>query len=163
MYVNGWRFAARTRFDLVPSALLVNGPGELAPDRFVGGANASIRFDANRGLVLGDGASAFLTDVTFADFSLEVDVVGAAPSVILRPESAREYAVGGGECAFGQSAQRSLFVVRRGSTVRVGVDGGELRTCPMEIDRAARVSVGLRGAASGVVDSGARNLRVTRL
>lgn len=163
MYVNGFRFASRTRFDAVPSALLVNGPGDFAPDRFAGGANSSLRFDRDRGLLLGPGASAFLTDVTFADFALEMDVTAVGPSVILRPENGRDYAVGGGECAFGQGATRTLSVVRRGSTVRVGVDGGEARTCPTLLDPSARVSVGLRGASGGGAESGARNLRMTRL
>lgn len=159
MYVWGYRFASRTPFDTVPSPLLVNGTSELAPDRYVG-LSSAIRFEPERGLVLGAGASAFLTDVTFADFSVELDVTGEPPAVILRPENGREYAVGGGECAFGQSAQRSLHVVRRGGTVRVSVDGGEARACPQEISASARVSLGLRG---GSRESSAKNLRVTRL
>jgi hypothetical protein len=160
MFVSGYRFASRTRFDPVPSPLLVNGPNDFAPDRFAGAPGSSLRFDSERGLLLGPGASAFLTDVTFADFSLEVDVTATAPAVILRPENGREYAIGGRECAFGQAARRSLGVLRRGSAIRVSEDGGDARSCPVELPGGARVSLGLRG---GAAESGARNLRVTRL
>ena len=70
------------------------------PDRLAGLPGSSITFDASRGLVLGTGASAFLTDVTFANFELQVDVTAAAPTIVIRPEHGAELEVGGLSCAF---------------------------------------------------------------
>ncbi len=161
MYVTGFRFATRTRFAAVPKPLLVDGPGQLAPDRLAGIAGSSIRFDRDQGLVMGPGASAFLTDVSFADFDLDVDVTAAAPSIVLRDESGRELEVGGASCAFAQGAQRHVAVRRSGRSVVVRADEGEERTCPTELEPGARVAIGVRGSqATGL--SGARNLIVTR-
>src|SRR5690606_3109529 len=84
MRVTGFRFATRTRFGAVPKPLLVTGPEQLAPDRLAGFPGSSIRFEAERGLLLGPGSSAFLTDVDFADFELTLEVTAGAPSVVLR-------------------------------------------------------------------------------
>jgi|GEM_PF-948696 len=161
MNVTGFRFATRTRFGAVPKPLLVSGTDQLAPDRLAGTAGNSIAFDPARGLVLGTGASAFLTDVTFADFELELDVTAAAPTIVLRPERGAELEVGGVSCAFAQNANQTLDVKRRGRRVTVRVDGGPERTCPTELEPGARVSLGLRGSHGAGVSAG-RNLRVTR-
>lgn len=161
MSVTGFRFAARTRFDAVPKPLLVTGPEQLAPDRLAGFPGTSLRFEPERGLILGPGASAFLTDVTLADFELEVDVTAAAPSVVLRLESGTELEVGGEGCAFAQAATNHLVVKRRGRRVDVRVDDAPFRRCPTDLEADGRVSVGLRGI-QGVGMSGARNLLVTR-
>lgn len=161
MNVTGFRFATRSRFGAVPKPLLVSGTDQLAPDRLAGIAGSSISFEPSRGLVLGTGASAFLTDVTFADFELQVDVTAAAPMIVLRPERGPELEVGGASCAFAQAANQTLEVKRRGRRVTVRVDGAPDRACPVELEAGVRVSLGLRGAqGSGV--SAARNLRVTR-
>lgn len=161
MFVRGFRFATRTRFAGVPKPLLADGPGQLAPDRLAGLPGSSIRWSQDRGLELGPGASAFLTDVTFADFRVEVDVTSSAPVVVLRQEDGRELDVGGAACAAAQAAARKLVVERTGRRVDVWVDEAARRTCPTELDAAdVRVSIGLRGG-QGVI-SGARNLRVTR-
>ena len=159
--VTGFRFATRTRYGAVPKPLLVNGTDQLAPDRLAGTPGSSIHFDPPRGLVLGTGASAYLTDVTFADFELAVDITAAAPSIVLRPELGAELEVGGVACAFGQAAKQSLDIKRRGRRVTVSVDGAPDRACPVELEPNVRVSLGLRGA-QGVGVSAARNLRVTR-
>jgi hypothetical protein len=157
----GFRFATRTRFAAVPKPLLLAGPEQLAPDRLAGFPGSSIQFEAERGLVLGPGASAFLTDVTFADFELDVDVTASAATIVLRQENGKELEVGGAGCAFAQAARNHLGVKRRGRRVLVTVDDFAERTCPMEIDPNTRVALGLRGS-QGVGASGARNLRVTR-
>ncbi|MBX3219870.1 MAG: hypothetical protein KF795_05075 [Labilithrix sp.] len=159
--VTGFRFATRTRFGAVPKPLLVGGTDQLAPDRLAGIPGSSIRFEPARGLVLGAGASAFLTDVTFADFELQVDVTAAAPSIVLRSDRGAELEVGGASCAFAQAAKQTLDVRRRGPRVTVSVDGAPERSCPTELETGARVTLGLRGA-QGVSVSAARNLRVTR-
>jgi hypothetical protein len=160
MNITGFRFATRTRFGAVPKPLLVAGTEQLAPDRLAidGG---SIRFEADRGLILGTGASAFLTDVDFADFEVQLDVTAAAPTIVLRPERGAELEVGGASCAFAQAASQSLGVRRRGRRVVVSVDGAPERPCPTELEANVRVSIGLRGS-QGVGSSAGRNLRVTR-
>lgn len=164
LFVTGFRFATRTPFDLVPKqpALLVQGPLGLAPDRVVGGTASAIAWTAERGLELLPGASAFVADLTFADFDAELDVTADAPVVVLRPEADRELEVGGADCAGAQLARRKLVVRRRGRTVRYGADDGELRDCPTLLPEGnPRVALGLRGG-QGVLTSAARNLRITR-
>lgn len=159
--VTGWRFAARTRFDTVRKPLLVDGPSGLAPDRLAGTPGSSIRFVEGRGLVMGPGASAFVTDVTFADVLVELDVVDAPPSVVLREETGRELEIGGVDCAFTANAKRKIVVQRKGTLVTVRSDDGETRNCQAPLTEGARVQVGIRGG-SGVSASGATNLRITR-
>ncbi len=153
--VTGFRFSTRSRFDVVPKPLLVAGPDGLEPDRL------AIRFDAARGLLLGPGASAFVSDLTFTDFDLELDITASAPMVVVRPERGAEIEVGGGTCAFGQDAARGLVVKRRGAKVLVAADGGAERPCTSTLDPDGRIAIGLRGA-QGTGTSSARNLRITR-
>jgi hypothetical protein len=155
--VAGFRFNARTPFDSVQNPLIERGPLQLVPDRLVSG---TIRFDA-RGIVLDPGASAFVSNVTFADFVLDVEVTATAPIVVVRDDRGAELEVGGASCGFGQSATRSLHVVRKGARVDVSADGGAARTCPTPLADGVRVSLGMRGA-QGSVASAARNLRITR-
>jgi hypothetical protein len=159
MNVTGFRFATRTRFGAVAKPLLVSGPEQLAPDRLAGQRSSSIQFESERGLVLGPGASAFVTDVTFADFELAIDVTAAAPTVVLRPEVGTELEIGGAGCAFAQVAHERLALIRRGPRVDVKIDAAPYRTCAAEIDR--RVSIGLRGAQDAPF-SAARNLVIVR-
>lgn len=161
MYVTGYRFATRSKYGVVPKPLLVDGPEQLAPDRLAGIAGSSIRFERERGLLMGPGASAFLTDVSFTDFALDVDVTAAPPSIVLREESGRELEVGGAGCGFTQGAQRHISVRRAGPSVVVRSDDGEERTCPTQLEKDSRVGVGLRGGA-GTGLSGGRNLTVVR-
>lgn len=159
--VTGFRFASKTRFDTIPSPLLVTGTDFFAPDRLVGVASSPIQFDPNKGLVLGAGASAFLTDVTLADFALDLDVTESPPVVVLRDEQGKELEVGGATCAFGQGAQKSLSIVRKGTSVTVSSDGAAARDCPTPLALDARVAIGLRGA-QGATESAGKNLRIVR-
>jgi hypothetical protein len=159
--VTGLRFATRSRYDAVPKPLLEVGVERFAPDRLASAPKSSVRFEPERGLVLGSGASAFLTDVTFADFELHLDASGSAPMLVLRPDRSAELEVGGGWCAFGQGATRGLDVRRVGRHVHVRVDGGPERTCPQPLDPTMRVAVGLRGSPSEGTST-ARNLRLYR-
>jgi hypothetical protein len=160
LYVRGYRFGTRSRFGTVRNPLLVDGTSGLAPDRVAGSPGSSMRFVDGRGLELGPGASAFVTDVTFSRVTIELDG-GATPYVVLRQEDGRELEVGGVACAFGQSASQTLRVERSGKRVVVYADGGEPHDCPTELDADARVSVGVRGSG-GTGVSLARNLRITR-
>lgn len=161
MTISGFRFAARTRFDALPNPLLVSGTEQLAPDRLAGSPGSAIHFEPSRGLVLGPGASAFLTDVTFADFELEVDVTAAAPTIVLREEGGAELEVGGAACAFVEAATQRIVVKRRARRVRVSIDGNTERECPLELTPNTRVALGIRGSQVADV-SGAKNLRVAR-
>jgi hypothetical protein len=161
MFVTGYRFATRSRYDALPKPLLVRDPTVLAPDRLTGSPGSSLQFDPATGLRLGSGASAFLADVTFADFDLSLDVTAPAPLVVLRETTGRELEVGGAACAIAQAATRSLVIKRRGTRVEVSFDGGALRSCPTELAPDVRVAVGLRGSQS-VGTSAARNLQVAR-
>jgi hypothetical protein len=159
MNVSGFRFAARTRFDALPSELLISGPDLFAPDRLAGGE--AIRVDPDQGVLLGPGASVFLPDVTFADFDVTIEVTAGPTSIVLRRETGEELAIGGAECAFAQAATRTIAVERRGASVSVRVDGGEQRACPPLLEANARVFVGLRGSQAAPL-SGARNFRILR-
>ena len=160
LYVRGYRFATRSRFGTVRNPLLVDGTLGLAPDRLAGTPGSSIRFVEGRGLELGPGASAFVTDVTYANVTVELDGADAA-SIVLRQESGRELEVGGAGCALPQTAKTSVRVERRGTRVTVSLDGGEARVCPMELEPRARVAIGVRGAG-GSGASFAKNLRIAR-
>ena len=160
LYVRGYRFARRSRFGSVRNPLLADGTLGLAPDRLAGTAGSSIRFLADRGLELGPGASAFVTDVTYANVTVDLDGPDPA-SLVLRQEDGRELEVGGATCAFAQTAATAVRVERRGKNVSVSLDGGEARLCPTELDASARVAIGVRGAG-GTGVTFARNLRISR-
>lgn len=165
-YVTGYRFAARTPLDAPAPALLVFSPDGLAPDRLAGREGGALRFTAERGLELGIGASAFVADLTFADFDLTLDVTSAAPLVVLRPEAGGDdFEIGGAACAGTGAARERIAVRRRGDVVRVSVDDGELRTCATRVGALAaprgRVRVGLRGGDAAAVTS-AKNLILRR-
>lgn len=160
--VTGYRFDVRTAFDNVHQAFLLTSTDGLAPDRIANQPGSAIQFDPLTGLTLGPGATAFLTDVTFGDFVLDVEVVGSPPSIVLRPADSPAFVVGGAACAFTQIATKSLHVERKGKRVRVQADDGELRDCPTDLAAASmRVDIGLQGTA-GFDLSGARDLRVSR-
>ena len=160
--ITGFRFGAKTPYDTVPKALLLTAPDPFVPDRLtVTSDGARLRFDPALGLVMTANATAFLPDVTFADFDLDVDVTAGAATIVLRQASGTELEVGGASCAFAQSATRSLSLSRRGTTVRVKVDDKDAQPCPNELPASARIAIGLRGS-QGVGSSGARNLRITR-
>lgn len=161
MYVRGYRFDTRSPYGVAPNPMLVANTNGLAPDRLAGLPGSSISFTPGRGLELREGASAFVTDLTFADVVIDVDVVGQAAAVVLREQNGRELSVGGPECAIAQTATRSLHIERTKRDVTVSIDGGAPRSCPTQLDEGARVSVGLRGLGGGS-GSVAANLRVVR-
>lgn len=159
--VIGFRFATRTPWDRVPKPLLTAGVERFAPDRIATETSGTIRFDRTLGLVLGTGASAFLTDATFAAFDAELDITSNAPTVVLRSDRGDELEVGGLSCAYAQTAKTSLRIRREAERVLVSIDGAPARPCPTLLEPGARVSLGLRGTA-GVSSSSGRNLRVIR-
>jgi len=159
LFVRGYRFGTRSRFGAVPPHLLIEGTSGLAPDRIAGTPGSAIRFDPVSGLELGLGASAFVTDVTYADVSIELASSSAA--LVLREETGRELTVGGAECPFAVPPVLSLRVKRVGRQVQYSIDGADLRTCRTELSDAARVAIGVRGTNNSG-SSFARDLRITR-
>ena len=165
LYVRGYRFDTRSRFGTVRNALLVEDTGGMAPDRVSGTPGSSIRFTDGKGLELGPGASAFVTDLTFGAVSIDLDR-GDTPYVVLRQEDGRELEVGGADCAIAEAASSSstvgtLHVARDGSRVSVSLDDGPSHDCIGELDPTARIAIGVRGAG-GTGVSLAHNLRITR-
>ena len=161
LYVTGFRFATKTAFDIAPKrpALLVQGPLGLAPDRVTVGEASAVAW-TDHGLELREAATAFVADLTFGDFDVELEVTGVPPIFVLRPETGRELEIGGADCA-GAQAARKLLVRRRGRTLRYAADDAEPRACPATLPGDVRVSLGLRGA-QGPTASAGRNLRITR-
>jgi hypothetical protein len=160
LYVTGYRFATRSRYGAVRNPLLLDSTLGLAPDRVTGTPGSSIRFDEATGLELGPGASAFVTDLSYADVSVELDTSGA-PAIVLRQEDGRELSVGGAECPFAQAPIVRLRVDRTGTQVRYGINGGDSRLCTTELTEGARVSIGVRGSDNAGA-SFVRNLRIVR-
>jgi hypothetical protein len=162
--VFGLRFDARGAYttDSARGPLLAGSTVFLAPDRLVSPSSAPISYDANLGLLLDTGATAFLTDATFASFALDLTVTGPAPIVVLRDESGVELEVGGGTCPIVvPDGTSSLHVERDGATVTVTVGGDAPKACRTTVAEGARLSVGLRGGSSGDRSSG-KNLSVVR-
>lgn len=155
MHLWGYRHGVRNAYQAVAGSLLVDSPRFFAPDRAPG---ESARYDDRLGLVLAPGASALLTDVTFARVVVEVEgPTGAVPWVVLRQESGVEVAVGGPDCPLlGGSRVR---VERARDTVTASVDGSPPIACTKKLDRAERVSVLLRG---GPTTSSSKRVTVSR-
>jgi hypothetical protein len=161
----GLRFDTRSPYttDSVRGPLLANDTAFLAPDRLVTLApGAPISFDGDKGLVLSPLASAFVTDSTFASFTLDLAITpGAAPILVLRDEAGAELEIGGVACVPAVPASASaVHVERDGKDVRVRFGDGDTQTCTWDYHDAARVSIGVRGR--GDSESSAKNLVIVR-
>ena len=162
---------AALRFDAVGQYSTLEGPlfladtSDTAPDRLA--SAGGIAFDPAAGLSLGPGASAFVTDRTYADVTIDVDApTGESALLVLRDELGNYIEVGGTSCpgalpAPGSSDSSSLHVERTGTTVVWSVAGGASGTCPSGVGQTARLSLGVRAPES--IGSVVRNMRVTRL
>jgi hypothetical protein len=163
--LTGLRFDVRGAYTPLSSALFVADTSETAPDRLPGAGVLSFdASDSSTGLAMGPGASAFVTDRTYADVTIDVDSPTGEPAiVVLRDELGQELEVGGATCpgvlAAGAS---SVHVARAGVAVSWSVAGGAAGLCPTGVRDGARLSVGVRAPASAA-RSVVRNLRVTRV
>jgi hypothetical protein len=160
----GLRFDARGAYttDSARGPLLADSTVFLAPDRLVSRSATPIAFDPDRGLLLDTGATAFVTDATFAAFTLDLTVTGPAPIVVLRDDAGAELEIGGGTCPIVvPDGTTALHVGRDGALVTVTVGTDAPKPCRTTIAADARLSVGLRGGSSGDRSSG-KNLLVTR-
>lgn len=137
----------------------------VAPDRFPGAGTVS--YVGGAGVTLTPGASAFLTDRTFADVAVKTTFApGQAPDLVLRDAEGNETVVIAASCCPGVDAPSLaapvMEVERSGATLTCAVSGGPPRTCAVTLDATTRVSVGVRGATS-VPASIAQTIVVQRL
>ena len=157
------RFDTRGEYSTLEGPLLGTTASDVSPDRLAQQGVAS--FDALVGLELGPGASAFVTDRTYANLAVDVDAPTGEPAfVVLRDDLGVELEVGGVTCpgALAKAgAPSSLHVERAAGTVNWTIAGGAHGTCRTGVRSGARLSVGVR-APGGVTRSVARNLRVVR-
>jgi hypothetical protein len=155
------RFDVRGEYSPLPGPLAVTDAGDMAPDRLA--ASGAVAFDPALGLVMAPGASAFVTDRTYADVTLDVDAPTGEPAlVVLRDGLGGELEIGGVACPVSVAPGPSSLDVRRtGATVTWTLSSGASGACSGALPRGARVSVGVRGKA-GASRSVVRNLRVAR-
>lgn len=161
--VTALRFDTRATYSTL-APVFVDDANDASPDRLAAAGAAS--FDATQGVTLAAGASAFVTDQSYADIAIDVDAPTAQPPlVVLRDAAANEVVVGGDACGVASLPGASgVHVERHGTAVTwrtAGGTSGASGTCAATVASGARVSVGVRGATPG--PSVARNLRVTRL
>jgi hypothetical protein len=154
------RFDTRNAYSALQGSLLASGPDDTAPDRLDG-----IAWNPGEGLVLSPSsppAMAFVTDRTYADVAVDMDVTTGEPAQIaLRDALGDELDVGGPDCPT-PTATSHVHVERRGAVITWSVDHGQSAPCTsVPFDATARVSVGVRGGGS--TRSVAKNLVVTRL
>jgi hypothetical protein len=159
--VTALRFDTRGEYAGLPAPLLVNDTSEMAPDRLPG--PGLLAFDSPSGLLLGPGASVFVTDRTYADVAIDVDAPTGEPAlVVLRDELGVELEVGGVACTGAVTpGATSIHVSRLGSNVSWAIAGGASGACGTGVRSNARISIGVRGPASST-RSLVRNLRIAR-
>ena len=165
---NDRRFDDRGVYSTDVKSLLATDTSSFAPDRLPG---ADVHFegaestDPSSGLTLGNGASAFLTDATFADFSLSFDTGKLeTPIVVLRASDGTELTIGvdGANTTCTIADANQIRVVRHGDAISASSDGGAFATCG-SIASSKRVSIGLRGrSGSNIAPSKARDFTITR-
>jgi hypothetical protein len=155
------RFDVRREYSPLPGPLAVTDAGDMAPDRLA--ASGAVTFDPALGLVMEPGASAFVTDRTYADLVVDVDWPTGEPAVVvLRDPLGDELEIGGATCPVRIAPGASSLEVRRtGGTVMWTASGGASGGCSGVLPGDPRVSVGVRGRA-GASRSVVRNLRVAR-
>jgi hypothetical protein len=149
------RFDTSGPYSPLSGPLLLTDTSDMAPDALAGPDGAS--FDPTLGLVLPPSRSAFVTDRTYADVSIDADAPTGEPAIIvLRDELDSELEVGGASCPapLASAAASSLHVERHGSTVTWSWSTGGAGTCPSAMPPDGRVSIGVRSgsAARSVVN-----------
>jgi hypothetical protein len=161
------RFDLRGAYSPLDGPLLVSDASDLSPDRLA--TDGDVTFDpttSGGSLQLNPGASAFVTDRTYAAVRIDVDAPTGAPALlVLRDSLGNELEVGGASCpgAVVTGSPLTLTVERRGAVIDWTVSGGTpSNACPSPFSADARLAIGLRGAPALSV-SVARNLRVARL
>jgi hypothetical protein len=157
------RFDTQGAYSDLSGPLLLTDASDMAPDALAGPGGAA--FDPTLGLVLPPGRSAFVTDRTYADLSVDVDAPTGEPALlVLRDELGNELEVGGSSCPapFAAGAPSSLHVERRSSSVTWSLPTGSTGTCAWATPADGRVTIGVRGG-SAAAQSVVNNLRIVRL
>jgi hypothetical protein len=149
--VSALRFAARGPYASTVTALLTmtTDTSHTGPDQLVTGGPGAIVFDPTSGLSLQTGASVFVTDATFASFTLDAQTpTGAPPALVLRDSAGNTTLLDATACAI--PASSSIHFERDGATVRASSGTGPLVTCSIGPAADARVAIGVQGQGSGV-------------
>jgi hypothetical protein len=157
------RFDTRGPYSSLHGPVFLLDTADSAPDRLP--QSGAVAFDATLGLALGPGASAFVTDRTYADVQIDLDApTGEPAAVILRGEGGSEIEVGGQGCpgAAVAGTASSIRVRRKGAQVDWARLPGPDTPCPMVVPSEARFAVGVR-TPENAPRSVVRNLRVQRL
>jgi hypothetical protein len=137
--------------DVAHGPYLVTDDQFTAPDRLLDGG-----FNAGEGARLPNGATAWISDETFAAVTASVGLPdGGSASLVLRDPAGREVVCG----ATAVAALGSVELVRAGASVSATADGTAL-SCSGSVDAGARVAVGVRGPDAGI--SVVRSLAVVR-
>jgi hypothetical protein len=128
-----------------------------APDRL---PPSDVSFMPQKGgAKLSNGATIWLTDATFAEVTASVVLPkGGAANVVLRDPSGNEVIC----AATGVATEGVVQVVRSGAAVQVSVGASAPTSCVGALDSNVRVSIGVRGPASGQGTSTVKSLSVTR-
>jgi hypothetical protein len=165
--VTALRFDVRGEYSPLSSPLLLSDAEDTSPDHLA--TDGAVTFDPalfGGALQLVPGASAFVTDRTYADVRIELDAPSGAPALlVLRDALGHELEVGGASCpgAVVTGSALTLVVERRGSSLKWSVSGNAPSSpCATPFAPDARLTIGVRGAPD-LTHSVARNLRVTRL
>ncbi|MBK6693354.1 MAG: hypothetical protein IPG50_14270 [Myxococcales bacterium] len=126
-------------------------PSPMAPDRLVSPTTASsLRFDADRGLTVPQGARVVVADATYAAFEAEITITeGAMPHLVLRSEGGLEKELGGDPCPSPRPVGTTLVVARRGARVEQRAESGAAVTCEVPELARGRVVLGLKGTGEG--------------
>jgi hypothetical protein len=159
---NVWalRFDTRNIYstDEPSTKLLELTSSEFAPDRLaqVGSQDAGVdagvvAFNCGVGVTMQEGAGAFLTDATFADFTVDYVVTGPLSLALLDPDSGQEFDFDVQNDCLGLEAGilpigTGIHVERHGTTVSARLAGvATLMTCVESLaDASERVAVGFR-------------------
>jgi hypothetical protein len=158
------RFDTRGPYSTLDGPLVATTSDDVAPDRLAAAGVAS--FDPSTGLTLGPGASAFVTDRTYAGVTVAVDAPTGEPAMlVLRDQLGVELEVGGVGCpgALAKTGPASTLQVQRsGAAVTWSLSTGAEGTCPTGVASDARLSIGVR-APGDVTESVVRSVTVTRV
>jgi hypothetical protein len=154
------RFDVRGEYSGFGQPLLVNDTSDVAPDQLP--TSGALTFDPLSGLALAPGTSAFVTDRTYADVTIDLEAPTGEPAlIVLRDELGSELEVGGASCpGLLSGGATSAHVTRQGSAVRWAA-GSAMGVCSASLRRDARLSVGVR-APTSATRSLVRNLRIKR-
>ncbi|MEZ4223394.1 MAG: hypothetical protein R3B13_20780 [Polyangiaceae bacterium] len=135
--IEGFRHDTRNEYTRTVAPLLVTSAEHLAPDRAPG---SEIRFDSSGLHLAGNAATAWVTDVRFADLRIALELgSGSAPRIVLG-----NVVVGSSSCPWPEAVEVKLTVTRAGDSIELR-RGSARTTCA---GPQGRVAVGLRASGN---------------